>query len=478
MQLCFLHKFPLLAVKIFFHIRKYKLDISPITYSFYNKALIETDNWPTFDQDKWGKFRLIWLVVCKFRQNLKIKTERELKAKAKKENKLKRKKSKKNLKNSKPQVIADKNRANFRQNKLDMRNLDKKPENPILKSQKIDKKYNSVFLLNSAGLIFSEQKLQDNINSNRKFLSFSNDLDKLNLKISFENEISHLSDPLGALLSDSIKEKGSTKLSSQNEDVKKRLFDYKPFENKKNIDSHCNQDISYDSDLQSDDNYDGSSEQDLNSDKSIDFESGSDFEVDSDHFNLKNRQESDKLSQSKISSDSRNSCITPKQNSNNGFVNPRLTPFFSGFMKKLENSIELSGSKLKTACQLVQDKSMEFKDALISSSSQNEIASTVRSLSSYNIKTKQYINQFVKSTSNFSMKKNSANESLNKNDDRNDRVNGFEKMHVLFNLEPLITDEQFESKSLAWWKINPKLNHLCDSKAKKRLLDVQMSTCN
>ena len=477
MQLCFFLKLPLLAVKTFLHIRKYKLDISPITYSFYNKALIETDNWPTFDQDKWGKIRLIWLVVGKFRQNLRIKAERELKAKAKNDMKFKRKKIKKKLKNSK--ILVDDNATpNFRQNKLDMRNLDKKPENLIFKSPKINQKYCSVIFLDSAGLIFSKQKHQDKLNINRKFLSISSNLDKLNIRIDFKNENSNqIRDPLGALLNDSVKKK--VVLSTENEDVKKRLFDYRPFENKTVFydqikDSTNNQNISYDSELYSDDDYDGSSEQDLPSNESIDFESGSDFEVDSDHFNLKNDQECDKLSQSKISLDLRNSCITPKQNSNNGFV----TPFFSGFVKKLENSIELSGSKLKTACQIVTDKSMEFKDALISSSSQNEIASKVRSFSSYNFKTKQYINHFVKSTSNFSIKKNSVNESYNNNNDRNDRANGFKKMHEMFNLEPLLTDEKFESKNLSWWKIDQKLNHFCDLKSRIRLLDVQMSTCN
>jgi hypothetical protein len=38
MKLCELYKFPTLAVKTFLHMRKYKIDITPITYSYYNRV--------------------------------------------------------------------------------------------------------------------------------------------------------------------------------------------------------------------------------------------------------------------------------------------------------------------------------------------------------------------------------------------------------------------------------------------------------
>lgn len=486
MQLCFLYKFPLLAVRTFLHIKKYKLDISPITYSFYNKALIETDNWPTFDQDKWAKIRLTWLVICKFRQNLRIKNQREQKINSKIQSKKPRKKSGKFAKATKVSIMAKIDQNSSTKFKLDMQNLDKKPDTIISKNQTREKTNEPLLLFsNATGLLFSYVEQKELSNSKEKLekknLSIPNDLDKLNInkkKINYNNKTL---DPLSALINDLGKEKLQEKVNNENEDVKKRLFGYKPFENKsdfiyeKKNNSSNDQDVSYDSDQYSDDMYDDSDEQDYYEDESIHYEGESDVEVDGAHFNSNSREGSDKLSQSKINFNSKNTSQTPEPKKNTGFLNAGFSPFLSGFAKKIENSLELSGSKLKSAYQLVTDKSSEFKDALISKSNQNEIASKVRSFSAYNLKTKNYLSNIVKSTSSFSFK---GNESLNGKGDNSEKLNSFEKMQEMFNLEPLLTDEKYEAKSLDWWKINPKLNHFYDPKANLRLLDVQMSTCN
>jgi hypothetical protein len=96
MQLCLMYKFPTLAVKTLLHMRKFKIELTPITYSFYNKALIDVESWPTFQQDRWAKVRAIFLVISQFKHNLKLKAYRE-KSKLKKQ----RKKSSSKCKNEK-----------------------------------------------------------------------------------------------------------------------------------------------------------------------------------------------------------------------------------------------------------------------------------------------------------------------------------------------------------------------------------------
>jgi hypothetical protein len=87
MQLCLLYKLPTVAVKTMLHMRKFKLELTPITYSFYNKALVDLDSWPTFQQDRWAKIRVMTQVIAQFKLNLKLKATRErLKAKKQRRN--------------------------------------------------------------------------------------------------------------------------------------------------------------------------------------------------------------------------------------------------------------------------------------------------------------------------------------------------------------------------------------------------------
>jgi hypothetical protein len=98
MQLCSLYKLPTLAVKTLLHMRKYKIDINNITYSYYNKAIIEGD-WPT--SDRWGKLRLYINIIKAFKSALKERKERLAKLKNEKRKYIgtKRNKKKKSLKN-------------------------------------------------------------------------------------------------------------------------------------------------------------------------------------------------------------------------------------------------------------------------------------------------------------------------------------------------------------------------------------------
>jgi hypothetical protein len=73
MQLCSLYKQPTLAVKTLLHMRKYKIDINNITYSYYNKAIIE-GVWPTCD--RWGKLRLLITIIKAFKNASKERQER------------------------------------------------------------------------------------------------------------------------------------------------------------------------------------------------------------------------------------------------------------------------------------------------------------------------------------------------------------------------------------------------------------------
>lgn len=99
MQLCSLYKQPTLAVKILLHMRKYKIDVNHITYSYYNKAIIEGD-WPT--SDRWGKLRLYINIIKAFKNSLQERQKRVAKLNNRtsnsktKGNKLKNRKSKAN----------------------------------------------------------------------------------------------------------------------------------------------------------------------------------------------------------------------------------------------------------------------------------------------------------------------------------------------------------------------------------------------
>ncbi|CAF0721231.1 unnamed protein product [Brachionus calyciflorus] len=518
MQLCLVYNFPTIAVRVYFHMKKYNIDISPITYSYYNKALIETTNWPSFDQDKWAKIRLMWQVISKFKENLKLRRERE--------NRTKR--TSKNLKKKRNSTLKSKKIINENFNveplirhQLDFRNLDSKPKSKHLvfvspnlaKFQNIDRKFDyneHNFLLKSTGLVFISYQLIKNENKREprhliKTSSLPENLNCTNITNKKDsNDIKSIhNDPLGAFLNQEKKfvEKIEVEKNSK-EDTKKRLFDYKPFEHKeieksdfifgKNESNNIN--TSYDSDVYSDDYTD--SDEDDYYDESVAYEDDSDVEVDMPFSSRSegegHRKDFDSHSQSKnstkgftidienivISSNNTNKT-TPETNGSkkgSGFFSNFSSPFLSPFnpktnnlLKRLEDSLETSASKLKEASQFITDKSLEMKDTFIP-----------KSITSYSLKTQQVFNNVVKSTSSFTFRQGSNQKNLNGTPNKSKIDNDINSKHVqdLFNLEPFPTDDTYKPLDFNFWAIDNRVNCSLENKARNCLIEVQMSTCN
>lgn len=158
-------------------------------------------------------------------------------------------------------------------------------------------------------------------------------------------------------------------------------------------------------------------------------------------------------------------------------------------MKKMENSIETSGSKLKGVRQFLTDKSIEIKDVIMSNTNQQDITSKLKSLSNYQIKTPDYLNGFVKSTSAFSVKLNNSQSNMSFNGLTNgDRIKrsdtSLDKTNIDFtnslDLDSLPVDESFKPLSLNWWGINKSLDYLEGTlnESSEMLIDIQISSCN
>jgi hypothetical protein len=90
MQLCYIYKIPTLAVKTYLLMQKYKIELKPFTYAYYNKAIIDLDSWPSREKDYWTRLRLLWRVASAFKHNLIIKKERDEQILVKMKNKKKR----------------------------------------------------------------------------------------------------------------------------------------------------------------------------------------------------------------------------------------------------------------------------------------------------------------------------------------------------------------------------------------------------
>jgi hypothetical protein len=249
--------------------RKFKIEMTPITYSYYNKTL--TEHWSPLEQDRWHQLKMILLVTAKFKQNLKLKQQRELlKKKAKKSGKRnkKRRSTKSAHQHKHEHKIVDK-QIDFPLSFVIAPQIEK--SNGVskrLESDTFEKvtfkssiKYENDFCFGSVGILIvhrkqSEYILKNNIVKLKKktniFRSFDGDLllknenkkvaarkdteeNKTEIAIESKNKTvsNQLSiDPLTAL-------KNSTPTSSYNEinskrpnelnEVRKRLFDYKPF---------------------------------------------------------------------------------------------------------------------------------------------------------------------------------------------------------------------------------------------------------
>ena len=245
MQLCSVYKFPTLAVKILLHMRKYKIELNPITYSYYNKSIVEVDSWPSFQQDRWRRIRLCWMVICRFKQILVVKQKERLRQK-----KLARKSKKgRNSKEKKPKIKT--NTSKIKEEKqvpkiIEILNVDadldtKKAEpesaiSPIDKPKSREKNFSSSDNDISSHLLSTSNKSND---LNRKHSI--QELDKNQIEPAQDSPIRvnktnnaelnftpvAASDPLTAFSTPNVA--GLSKNSEELDEVKKRLFFYEPF---------------------------------------------------------------------------------------------------------------------------------------------------------------------------------------------------------------------------------------------------------
>lgn len=510
MKLCELYKMPTLAVRTFFHMRKYHVDITPITYSYYNKSLIDSSGWPSFEKDRWAKLRLICLVAFKFKQNLVIKKQRE-DALRRKKKKVSGKKKSNTLKSKKVNVkktvmiVDDTAASKSTTNTIEAveESRPKIPEIITTDSSTINREeIKSILLSRQRSLGHTSQLIkQDNGDLHFKHAGIltipQNKLDKtggqkskkqsqleviknLNISSSSLNSARSTSiktvegketvnggvvnDPLGAskLLNattpTSVKQ---ARILNSGDDVKRRLFDYKPFEttSDSSVSRKVNSDFifphkevvndsdaysesedeeeelededEFDEDDQSEDQDDGDlyDSDEYGSYDDEDYDSD-EVEVDSTHFTKKtsNHQGSKSgQSQPRASSiDIENimidtSSLQVRKESQTSKLAAQPTPstssfsspFSSRFFSMVNKSIETSTSKLKNISSIIAEKSVEIKDVL---SNQPELKAKIKSFSSnYQINTTPYWNGFIKSPTSLSSLSSSAATTSNTN---------------------------------------------------------------
>ena len=186
MQLCLLYKLPTLAVRIFLLMRKHKIELTPITYSYYNKAIIEC--WSSFEQDRWAKLRLIWHVVYRFKKLLLIKKERERQKK-------KKSSSGKTLKRKKILITNKKNTI-------------------------INNTSNHTSNLSASQLIMKQSLSQQ---------SFKQPLNKVEKEIQTENDSNNSFKKLKVEIRQTLKKKFINKTSITSTKFNKKDFDYNKF---------------------------------------------------------------------------------------------------------------------------------------------------------------------------------------------------------------------------------------------------------
>lgn len=245
--------------------------------------MIESCNWPSFEQDKWARIRLTWLVVCRFRYNLKLKQEREklrLKQKhtksskqttgstnGKNKNRMQRSKTYKTIKNQQQQpnvrkkLSLDDDSQKQQQQTIQVRMLKNNHENNHAENEKAIfkqggsqnwQKFNKIsrlivpldqynlLCLDSCGIVqFGDVNVQKTVNQKKPVHVFKSLNDITSIEVNFLNEKSHKkasfmtpitkNDPLGAFndRNHSTHHKPHTTVEDNN--IKKRLFDYKPF---------------------------------------------------------------------------------------------------------------------------------------------------------------------------------------------------------------------------------------------------------
>jgi hypothetical protein len=162
-------------------------------------------------------------------------------------------------------------------------------------------------------------------------------------------------------------------------------------------------------------------------------------------------------------------------------------------MRKFENSLETSSSKLRVVSRYLTDKSVEIKDVLLASASQQELKSKFKSLSSYNLGAggTSYINTLVKSHTNASELANSdksrdgarrltPNESVGSSQSSLPSQVESPSYLTSVDLDTVLTDDSLAHLTLKWWSALERSNEArSDRNASETLLvDIQMTSCN
>jgi hypothetical protein len=220
-----------------------------------------------------------------------------------------------------------------------------------------------------------------------------------------------------------------------------------------------------------------------------------------------------------------NETYNNNSNNTNNFTSP-ITPFLGSrvisFMRKMENSLETSGSKIKVMSKMITEKTQNIKEIIISNTNQPEsITSKLMSISSYNLSSPhQYINGLIKSNTNLnefvSNNNNLVNHARNNNlnnssyDVKNltpsdsissqtslDRDNFLNAYINSSDLDMIQNDDSFKPLSIKWWCLDKTDDYLnffdfydenetnnnsieTDSlkKLNEALIDIQISSCN
>ncbi len=206
----------------------------------------------------------------------------------------------------------------------------------------------------------------------------------------------------------------------------------------------------------------------------------------------------------------------PNSSGPQSFTSP-ITPFFGtkmmSFMRRMENSIETSSSKLKGVSKVLMDKTEYIKEVIMSNTNGQDITSRLKSMSNYNIGSpQQYINGLVKSNTNlneFNGGPASANRyaSANGNNltpaesvssqtslDNNNLNSSAGYLAASMDLEPIANDDTFKPLSIKWWCLDKTEDYLnfidfcleekngdlngCLKRLNEALIDVQMTSCN
>lgn len=346
------------------------------------------------------------------------------------------------------------------------------------------------------------------------------------LKNTFKRQVTVQDDPLNAFnqlaIDDELKRND---IGTEEQILKKRLFDYKPFASTE--DKHSPSDFifekvpvendqlenvqkeivygSHSDCLEENLSYnDTEDEEDYEHDEEGD-EGDEDDEDDFDDYEYDEESDynySDKASCNDMKSNNSNrsinasiksinsasdltACSSSKKQEESGFDTPKPASVnrFSMFMKKMENTVEMG--KIKGVTKFITDKSAELKDAIITGAvsplSQQEITSKLKSFSNYQINAGQYLNGLVKSNSSYTSSNSAPSLQSQQKKLRNQA-----SLNDELELEALPDDEElYKPISTKWW-MGSSLEKDGDPKNEKSmpildeqfLLDIKISSCN